>query len=64
MTHPSLETLENDLKQKSDLIQASRDLKMTYPSLERLGNDSSNCTRITLNEERFYVDGALVIASS
>ena len=22
------------------------------------------CTRITLNEERFYVDGALVIASS
>ena len=52
--HPSLERLENDLKQKSDLIQASRDLKMTH----------QNCTRNTLNEERFYVDGALVIASS
>ena len=52
--HPSLERLGNDLKQKPDLIQVLRDLEMTHQF----------CTRITLNEERFYVDGALVIASS
>ena len=35
--HPSL---ENGLSNKSDLIQVSRDSKMTYPSLLRLENDS------------------------
>jgi hypothetical protein len=64
MTHPSLETLENDLKQKSDLIQASRDLKRLIQVLRDLKMTHQICTRITLNEERFYVDGALVIASS
>ena len=44
---------------------------MTHPSLERLENDSRDLKmthqigiRNTLHEERFYADGALVIASS
>jgi hypothetical protein len=49
---------------KSDLIRVLRDLKTTYPSLERLEMTHQFCIHITLNEERFYVDGALVIASS
>ena len=58
---PSLERLENDLSKSWEsweawkrLVQVLRDLKMTHQI----------CTRNTLNEERFYVDGALVIASS
>ena len=35
-----------------------------HPSLERLENDSSNWHTNTLHEERLYMDGALVIASS
>jgi hypothetical protein len=37
---------------------------MTHPSLERLENDYQSGIRDTLHEERFYMDGALVIASS
>jgi hypothetical protein len=57
MTHPSLERLE--------MTHPSLwKLEMTHPSLERLENDSSNWHTNTLHEERLYMDGALVIASS
>ena len=52
--HPSLGKLEMTYQTKLDLIQVLRDLKMTH----QIG------IRDTLHEERFYMDGALVIASS
>jgi hypothetical protein len=42
MTHPSLETIENDLKTKIRPHPSLERLEKTHPSLERLENDSSN----------------------
>ena len=50
MTHPSLGKLEMT--------------QMTHPSLGKLEMTHQIGIRNTLHEERFYVDGALVIASS
>ena len=66
--HPSLERLEMTYQTKSDLIQVSRDSKMTYQTksdLIQVWRDSKMTHQIgirnTLHEERFYVDGALVM---
>ena len=63
MTYPNLRDLNMT-------IQVLRDLEMTHqkdqthPSLERLEMTHQVCTPDTLDEERFYVPGALVMASS
>ena len=66
--HPSLEKLEMTYQTKLDLIQVLRDLKMNYQTksdLIQVSRDSKMTHQIgirnTLHEERFYVDGALVM---